>query len=159
MKTVVFNDELKIGDPEGFHIMDEEEMKEMGVLDNGPVLCLKDSERHIIISVGLKKVGGFASFVLNQKDIAKKMEGYIGKAQEKYGYRFCDFITRNVGDHPADGFCYNYKAEGIDMYAEALTWKKSKKIFYFYLYAREELRNKSIQTWEEILASVSECLD
>ena len=45
------------------------------------------------------------------------------------------------------------------MYAEALTWKKSKKIFYFYLYAREELRNKSIQTWEEILASVSECLD
>ena len=52
-----------------------------------------------------------------------------------------------------------FKAEGIDMYAEALTWKKSKKIFYFYLYAREEVRNKSIQTWEEILASVSECLD
>lgn len=159
MKTVIFNDELKVGYPEGFHVMDEEELKEISILENGPLICLKDPDRHMIVTVACKKVGGFASFVLNQKDIAKKMEGFVGSAQKEYGYRLCDFIMRNAGDRLADGFCYNYEAEGMEMYAEALTLKRGKKIFYFYLYAREELRKKSIQVWEEILASVSECLD
>ena len=159
MRTVTLNDEIKIGYPDGFHVMDSEELKNVRLVVVGPVVCLKDPDRHVIITAGCKEINGFSAFILKQKDIAKKMEVDIRFAQKMYGYKRTGSFQREIGGDLADGFGYTYKAQGIDMYGESFAVKKAKKIFYYHFYVRQEFREKNIRVWEEILASVTDCLD
>lgn len=70
MERMTLNNELQFPVPEGFHVMDEEEMSGMTMLAAGPGVCLKDPERHMVVSVGYKKAGLLTSKMLSQKDIA-----------------------------------------------------------------------------------------
>ena len=159
MKTVTFNNEIKIIYPDGFHVLSEEEMKGMNFREEGPVISLKDPERHVIVNVGMKQVPGFSALMLNQKDLAKKTEEYIAKANSGHNYRFGEFMEKNIGNDTGYGFSYSYEAQDTPMYSECFVLKKGKKVFYFYFYTRDELKDKNLMIWEEMLANISECLD
>ena len=159
MKNTTFNDELKVGYPEGFHIMDEEELSAMSFTEKGPTLCLKDPARHMIVSIGRKDIPGFSALMLNRKNIAINAEEYVRKANSNFGYRPGEFFERNIGNDNAYGFSYSYEAQGIPMYAECFAVKKKNKIYYYNLYIREEEKEKNLQVWDEMLSSVSDCMD
>ena len=62
MEKVRISDELFIGCPEGFHVMSEEELKDMNFMAEGPGIAMKDPDRHILVSVGVQKLNGFSAF-------------------------------------------------------------------------------------------------
>lgn len=159
MKTITFNNEIKIAYPEGFHVMNDEELREMNYTGEGNAIFLRDEERHMVVSVGEKEIPGFSALMLNQKEIAKNTEGYIKKANSSYDYRLGEFFERNIGNDTGNGFSYGYVAKDTAMYAECFTVKKKKKVYYYYLYTREEQKEKNLGIWDEILSSISECLD
>ena len=78
---------MKISCSDGFRVMSDEEIAKLNASEK-PELCLKDDERHIIVSFGCKEVNGLASMVLNEKDLAKQTEKELRKPFEAFGYRF-----------------------------------------------------------------------
>lgn len=151
MEFVTLNSELKFPIPDGFHVMDEEEMSGMTMIAAGPGVCLKDPERHMVVSVGYKIAGLLTSKILSQKDIAEKSEGTIRQAMQPYHYRPDGAGKREICRLAADGFGYQYTAEEADMYAETYVIKKGKTFYYFHVYMRAALKEESMPVWEEML--------
>ena len=152
MELVPLNNELSIQRLEGFRVLDEEERGRLNFMKEGPGICLSDPERHILVSVAYKKIGGFSNLLLNEKDLVKNMEAGIAKAMRPFDFQKAGAVQRTVGGRAAEGFSYTYMAQSVAMYAEALLVRSGKTIFYLYLYAREELKQESIPVWEELLA-------
>lgn len=153
--SVTFNNALTIAYPEGFHVMDASERKEMNILGDGPGEFLTDPDRHIIVSVGWKPLPLAASMLLGAKDGAKNTKAAISKAMEPYGFRANENLKKTLGGVTAEGFSYVYTAQEIPMYGEAYVAKHKRVFYYLYLYARSELKDMSLQVWDEILASAS----
>ena len=128
MERMTLNNELQFPVPDGFHVMDEEEMSGMTMIAAGPGVCLKDPERHIVVSVGYKKAGLLTSKMLSQKDIAEKSEGSIRQAMKPYSY-----WPDGAGKR------------------ETYVLKKGKTFYYFHVYMRAALKEESMPVWEEML--------
>ncbi len=154
MENILLNNELNLSYPEGFHVLDDEERNRLTFFEDGPGVCLSDPERHIMMSVGWKQAGGFAAMVLNSKDVAKNMEAKIRKPMKQFGYRLEGFVSREVGGKQANGFRYEYEAQGIGMFAESLAVKMNKTIYYIHFYARTALKAESLPIMEDILGSI-----
>lgn len=154
MEDLLLNNSLKLPCPQGFHVMDEEERSGMNITGSGPVICLSDPERHMIVSIGWQTVGGLTALLLKSGDIARNSEKAIRRSMESYGYQGEGFLQRSIAGNRADGFAYTYEAQGVPMYGESCAVKIGKDFYYFHLYARQALREESLQVWEEILDSV-----
>ena len=151
--TVVLGDKLTLSYPEGFHVMDSSEKSGMQFFGGSTGECLSDPERHILISIGWKSIGGIASLLISAKDAAKKMEASIRKPMQNYGYRLNEFTSKRVGSEEAEGFCYEYESQGTGMYGESYAVKRGKELYYLNLYARREQRDETIDVWNTILSS------
>lgn len=151
---------LEIGDkrilpcPDGFHVLDSEERKGIHFLGNAQGECLSDPERHTMISVGWKSIGGIFSLLLNAKDLAKRMESDIKKSMQRYGYRLGGFEEKRVSDKKAEGFCYEYEVQGVGMYGESCIVKDGRMLYYLNVYTRKENMDESLDVWNRILLSV-----
>ena len=150
---VTWNDALTISCPEGFHVLDEAERGKLNFIQDGPGGGISDPERHILISVGWKPFGGLSAMLLGIKDVAKSMEGRVRKPMQNYGYRLDGFVSGNVGNEKAEGFRYEYEADRIRMYAESYVVKYKKVLYFLHFYARRELKDESLEIWNEILLS------
>ena len=149
---MLLNNELEITLPEGFRDMTPEEMAGLNVYKEAPGVSVKDPDRHIVISAAWKK-SGLAALMLSAKEVAKKMESTLRGAMKPYGYVLDSFITENIGKETAEGFRYRYTAQNIRMVGETLSVKKGRTFYYIHCYLREELREESLQTLEEIFQS------
>ena len=70
---VTLNNTLQVFYPDGFHVMDEAECSKLKSLGGGPVECLSDPERHILISTGWKSVGRLVGMLFGAKDAAERV--------------------------------------------------------------------------------------
>ena len=147
------NQELEILIPEGFRVLSDEERAQMNFLVDGEGVCLKDEEKHMLISIGWKKVNGFSALLLSAKDIAGDMEKRFRKALETYDYDLEGFLERNVGDRKAEGLRYTYQSQQKDMASESFALKRGETFYYFHVYLRQEEREERLPLWEEFLAS------
>ena len=149
----IINEQLSVSLPEGFGQLSEEERSQLHFIEDGEGKIFSDPERHMIVSIGWKKVNGLAALILSSKDLIRNTEASINKAMEAYSYKLEGFLSRNVGSHKTEGFSYVYETQGVKMYAETLTLKYKKTFFYLYLYTRKELKNNSQAVWLDILES------
>ena len=143
---------LILTDPDGFHVMNEEERGKLKILGEGQGEVLTDPDRHIILSVGWKPLPRLAGMLLSNKDLAKQMEAKIRKPMQAYGYRRTGFVSRSVGGEKAEGFTCEYESQGIGMFEESLVVKHGRNIYYLHFYARQEAKAESLPVWEEILS-------
>ena len=153
MDPIVLND-ITISYPAGFHVLDDAERGRLHFIEVGDGVCLSDPERHMLISIAYKKVGGLTSVLLKGRDLAKAMETAVRKSMQPFEYQSVGSIKRMVGSCESEGFCYTYTAQNIPMYGESLVLRSGKAAYYFHLYARDGLRAESIPVWEELLGSV-----
>ncbi len=151
--SVTFNNALTMTFPEGFHVMDASERKEINILGDGPSEILTDPDRHIIVSIGWKPLPLLSSMLLGAKDGAKNTKAAISKAMDPYGFHANETLKKSLGSDTAEGFSYDYTAQGISMYGESYVVKHNKTFYYLYLYARAERKEESLRVWDEILAS------
>ena len=152
---LLLNESLELSYPDGFHVMDEEERSKLTLLEEGPCEFLTDPDRHMIISIGWKPLGGLTSLLLNAKDIAKTMKARIAKATVQYDFKEVGPVIKNVGGEEADGFAYTYKSNDIEMFGESLVIKHDKVFYYLHVYIRENAKEENIEVWNEILSSVN----
>ena len=150
METVPLN-ELTIPCPEGFHVMDEEERRGLRFADEGPAVCLSDPGRHMVVCAAAKKIGGLASFLLDDAGLVKNMETGILKAMKPFSCHYGGPVKRTAGGREAKGFCCTYTAQGTAMYGESLLLRSGRTLYYFHLYARQQLKEESLPVWEGLL--------
>jgi len=155
MKTLTLNDRLILTYPDRFQVLDEAERKKLNFIEEGPGEVLKDPEGHMIISIGFKAPGGLVSAILSVKDAARNMETSIQKAMQPYGYKKNESVTKDVGGEKAEGICYEYQAQDIEMYGETYVVKYDKAFYYPNYYTRKELKLENQKIWDEILASAA----
>ena len=77
MEKMKLNNELTITYPDGFHVMDQEELGKHQYFGEAPGWSISDPDRHIMISAAWKKTNGIVAKLLNTKDIARQMEAGI----------------------------------------------------------------------------------
>lgn len=151
---VTLNNTLQVFYPDGFHVMDEAERSKLKSL-GGPVECLSDPERHILISTGWKSVGRLVGMLFGAKDAAKSAEAQVRKAMKGNGYRSNGFFTKEVGGEEARGYCYEYEAEGMVMYGETCVVKRGKELYFLHFYTRTAVKEENLEMWNEMLAAAA----
>ena len=148
-------DELQLKYPDGFHVLSEEERSRLHTLEDGEWVGLSNPEEHILISLGRKKINGFASKILNDKDLTGKMKKEIRRALQSFDYKGEADKQCLIGGRKARGMGYEYTSQGIDMYAESYLVKKGNILYYFHFYVRNALKNDSLALWSDMLEGIT----
>ena len=149
---IMLNNALKLTCPQGFHVMTEEERSHLTFAENGPSDCLSDPERHMIITLSWRKVGGLLAALASMGDAARTMETRVAAAMKGFGYRLEGFVRHQVGGKTFHGFRYNYTAQGVEMRGESCIGKNGGVVYYLHFYARAASQS-SDGVWDAILAS------
>lgn len=149
MNETVLNGELTLQVPDGFHTMTEKDMEGMRYAKGAPNWCVKDPERHIIISMSWKK-SLLGAFLMKPKEVVRYLESAIRTQMLPFGYQNKGAVTEDVGGVEAQGFLYFYDAEGIEMAGVTLSLKRNKQFYYIYCYMRRELMDESLQLLRQI---------
>ena len=151
-KTI--GNELTVTYDEAFHEMSEEEIREMDLLNEAPLLSLSDPDRHMIITFGSQKLNGLSAMMLSGKDIAKRNEEAVRNAMTvPYNYQLSEFVKTDAGGKEANGFRYTYTAKNTEMTGEVLAVKNGKNIWYCNSYFRTESADECIRIFHEIIGS------
>ena len=155
MGTVLLNKELNLICPESFEVMTPEDLRKHKFFEEAPGFCIKDEDRHIMISVSWRQANPFVAMLAGSADIAKNMEARIRKPMGKFGYHLEGFMTREIGGKTADGYRYTYKVQGIGMMGESLSVKSGSNFYYIHSYLRQELREQSLRVLDGIFESAT----
>ncbi len=150
MEKITLNDTLELTFPDGFRKLTEAEMKQQAITQSGPGVCLKDEDRHIVVSLGWRRTG-LLDALLNGKDLTKSAQGRIANVMRPYGYQLTGYLNRQAGGESISGFGYTYTAQNIAMEGECCAVKKDKTVYYLHFYARKAFRDEAFRLWEEIL--------
>ena len=153
-RYIAMNDTLKVFYPEGFHVMDESERSRLTAIAEGPMECLSDPERHSMITIGYKQIGALTGMLLSAKDAAKSAESYVRKALKANNYRTIGFLTKKAGGETAEGYSFEYEAEGIPMCGETYVVKRGKAFYYLHFYTRTAYKDENLEIWNGMLASM-----
>lgn len=157
MAEFIINNEMKVTCPEGFHVMNEEELSELNFIAKGDCEVLSDPERHIIISVGWRSAKGVSFLLLRPYDIVRNEARTVARANKYFNFRMGDFTEGVIGGEDANGFRYGYTADEIDMAVETVVLRHNKKFYYLHFYTREDQMEENGALWEEALHNISFC--
>ena len=150
-KQITIHECLTLRFDEGFHVMNEEEKRKLPSFGEGPSDVLNDPERHIIISLGWKKVPRLTSLLFNEKDAVQAVKNSIKKPMKAFGYCHEEDLTRNIAGMAAEGFCYEYETQGIGMFGETYVVKYENGLFYLHFYTRTALKEENLKIWNDML--------
>ncbi len=153
MNELLLGGELALNVSEGFRIMDDAERSGLSPLAGGEWTGLSDPDRHMIVTLGWKRTGGFAAALLSERDLAKGMEKKIRKPMRPFGYRLESFSERTIAGARAGGLRYSYEVQDTAMTGESWALKRGKTFFYFHAYMRSSLLEESLPVWNALLDS------
>lgn len=148
-----YNNSLHLSFPDGFHVMDYDERKNLKMIEEGPGECLTNPEKHIIISIGWKELSFLPSLLVSARDASDNAQKAIQSAMQPYGFQFRETFTENIGGENASGISYEYEAQNILMHGETYVIKRKKVLYYLHLYFRRDSKEESTKIWKEILSS------
>ena len=104
MPSITLNGEMTLAYPEDFRKLDNSELNQMPMLNRAPgstAICLKNSEKHLAVTLGFGKIPLIAR-ILSEKDLIKKAEQIA--AQEGIALRKGVYVA-------CTGPCYETPAE------------------------------------------------
>lgn len=155
MNTKVLNDRLVFAWPEGFEEMSAEDISKNSTPWGAPEFMIKDTERHIIVSAGYKRINGFSAMMLSEKDAADQIKSELTKAMRNMDVHFDEAVNEKIGDQDSAGWRYGYTVQGIDMGAESIVFKDGKDLYYLHFYYRQALKAESLNVIAEMLKESS----
>ena len=153
MKEIIIDD-LILRYDDDFCLIGEEETRQMKFYGDSQGICIRNKEKHMIVAVGSKKINGFSNFLLNNKDLAKLTQEDIARAMKPYGYQMTSELLEYADGQELRGFAYDYTAEKIPMHGEAYVTKRDKKIYYLYVYVRQEGKETGLAIWKKMLGDL-----
>lgn len=150
----MINQELSLSYPEGFHVMDAEELRKVYLDDNPDRWGIWDLERHIILAVYWHRSNALLSALAGAKDVARSTEKRLRKGLRANGYRFGGFFLEDLMGLEVPGFRYSYRVGDVAQAAETLVLKRKEICYTIYCYAREALAEASRPVFAEVLRSM-----
>lgn len=154
MNLISINDRYTLPVPDGFHVVEETDKQKLNVMGGGDWMGLSDPGRHLLMTLGWKKVGKLPSKLLKTQGLASAMEKKIRGGLRSMHYMLEGYQSRRIAGLSAEGFRCKYMAQGIPTDAESLVAKDGNVLYYFHFYYREEQEAQALAVWEKILASV-----
>ena len=157
MNTVLVDDEwLAVTLPEGFVQMPHEEIESMMGFKYEQLRGMRDTSRHMLMSVTWKDSGKFLSKLAAPKVIIKQVDKNFARRGRKSGYRSEGFLTREVAgaSSQAHGFRFSYAADGVAQEGEVWVFKRDVRCYTicYYTSSAEAAANRPV--WEGIMSSL-----
>lgn len=151
MNNITVYDELILDMPEGFHVMNDEELTDY--FGNTEQWAIRDAERHIVISVVKTKPSLALSVLTDAKSVAKGVESNMRKRLIEYVHD--DDITTQIAGKKTSGYRFSFKAKDADIRqsGEILVFKNKKCFYVLQYYTWTELNSSNIGIWRELTDS------
>ena len=154
MQTALLNDELSVGIPIGFHVMDrEEEMRVFQDLTDDR-WAIWDTHRHIIISIMWHVSNKFLVRFASTKDLIQRVEKKASKAYRANGYQAGEPYETQVCGTDGHAIRYEYEIGGVAQVSEVHIFKHEASCYTVYYYARKDAERKSRKVFQQVLDSM-----
>lgn len=152
---VLINGELALTYPEGFRLMELDELKHAFALDYSDMWGIRDEENHMLISLIWKESNGLLRKLVSTKSLVKEYEKRIGRTFRHGNYRCEEFFETEIAGLAAQGVRFSYHHLGVDQLGELVMFRRGGCNYSLYYYTRPELAQANRPAYEGILASVS----
>ena len=157
MNEVVLNDQLHLAYPDGFRLMDDEELARLFTDQVPNSWGIWDTDRHIVVSVLWNESNALLSKLVSNKDLAKRIRKHLSKAYANSGFRADGVVKTEVCGTEACGFDFDYQVEGIDQVGKIMVFKHVEArtccCDTIYYYARKEQAEVGKAALDQILAT------
>ena len=158
VNDVKLNNELCLTYPDGFHVLDEEEMNRVFPLDVPNRWAIWDIDRHIIISVQWHEANALLARLVSTKDLAKRVAAEAAKAYRANEYEVGELYQTTLCGEEAWGISFKYEVAGVFQIAHALVFKHAVEntncTYTLSFYEREENAEASEQVFQDLVASL-----
>lgn len=158
MNNVILNNELTLQYPDGFHVLDEDEMSRIFPVNTPNRWAIMDLDRHLIICVQWQKSSAILARFSSTKDHAKRV---VAKARAAYREKECEIgdpYQTSVCGQEAWGVSFSYEVDGVKQLGKVILFKRlSKKThttYTVYYYTREESAEENEVILHDALSSV-----
>ena len=138
--------------PEGFHLMDEDEV--FMFFENRKQRGIRSDERNMIVSVLNAKTGFIGSLLTNEKAV---LNGVLSTAKKRLkDYEEIEKMQTTIGGKKAAGVSYTCTAtrSGEPKYGEIFVVKHDKTFSVIQYYSAKELKDSNAEVYKQILDSI-----
>ncbi len=154
MEKVLVNS-LEVARPEGFCVMDHEELVQAYGLDYECMWGMRDDERHMILSISWKVSNKLLSKLASAKLVAEQSEKSQRRRCRKMGYHSDGLFQTEVAGREAWAFRYGYSPQNAPVQETEIVVVKDGTCCYTIMYhTRDECAQANRPLYEEILASM-----
>ena len=154
MNNSVINEEIVLKYPDGFGLMDSEELKKyFGTSHN--MSGIRNAEQHIIMSFAWNRLNILASVLADDKSVLNGMEKKLkGNLKE---YKRTSDISINVCGVKANGFNFEYTSNDGDIAqtGKIIIFKLGKCLYIVQFAARKEQEQQAQNVFDEIITSMT----
>ena len=153
MNNALIDDTLRVSYPEGFHVMDEQEMQEAYKNDNPCRWCIRDKERGMMLSVFWFKSFALLVRIADAKAAVRKIASSMEKALGGMNYERGDLYARDICGQKAWGFGYEYTLNEVDQHCEVIMLKNKSSTYTVYYYSDKDKDEENRIVFEEFLGT------
>ena len=154
MKEAIINNEIRLYYPENYVILNEEELRELYKNDDPNRWVVRNKDEHIAIAVLWQGYNRALTALADLKATAKRNEQLMKNGLHGYSYKSNGFISQEVCNQTAQGYCYEYEVEGISQHARTLLFKVGRNIYGITCYTCGPMSEYAADLFNQILASV-----
>lgn len=155
MEKVLIYNTISLCIPEGFHVMEREEIQERFRYNDPESWAMWKPDSHIIIAIHRKKLNPILGLIADKKTVRAKLELECKNAKAKNGYRQLEEYEKSIQGKQYLGFYYGYEASNIPHIGENLIIIRKNWYYVISCYYREENREQAHGIFDEALNSLS----
>ena len=158
MNDVTLNGELCLSYPDGFHVLDADEMARVFPNDGPNRWGIWDTERHMIVSVQWHESNVLLAGLVSTKDLARRVAAEAGKAYKSNDYEVGELYQTTLCGEEAWGVSFRYEVSGVYQIAYAIVFKHvvetTNCTYTLSFFEREENAEASEQVFRALLDSL-----
>ncbi len=145
---------LSIAIPDGFHVMDSQELQQVFLSYDPNRWGIWNKETHVRVTVLWKDYPLLLSKLADLKTVCRKNEQMTAKGYAGHNYLCGRFFSVTVAGQSAEGYSFTYSIDDIRQSAETVLIKKGKTIYSITCVGRVENKTADHEAFTEMLKTV-----
>lgn len=156
METARIHGGLTVGIPEGFHVMDDAELKLRFPDGIAERWAIRDEERHIVFTIIWHDApSGLLAKLVSTRSLAERVEKLTAKSLKHRGFRLAGRVDCELCGTEAKGFSCGYTVQDVSQSAEIIVLRNGLACYTLYCIMQSDCLDQARPAYEEILASLS----
>ena len=156
METTQIHGGLTVGIPEGFHVMDDAELKMRFPDGIAERWAIRDEERHVVFTIIWHDApSGLLAKLVSTRSLAERVEKLTAKRLKHQGFRLAGRVDRELCGTEALGFSCGYTVQDVSQSAEIIVLRNGLTCYTLYCIMQSDCLDQARPAYEESLASLS----